>query len=73
MNTIIILAPLFAIAIGLVVISMANDSSERSTRKRVQTLIRSEHNREIVGDGAWFNKPANSSARIRDMEVPRGM
>lgn len=56
--------------IGLVVMAACTDTTPR---KRVRTIIRSEHNRDIVGDGAWISpRPsAARSARVRDIE-PRG-
>lgn len=39
--------------------------------KRVIELIPSESNMEIIGDGAWLDKP--KTARIRDLSEPTGM
>lgn len=68
--TIAAFAILFSIAIGLALIAVVNAERERKTRQRVHTLIRSEDNLDIIGDGAWRIPAAwpKHSARVRDIE-----
>lgn len=43
-------------------------------KPRVRTVLRSEHDKSIIGDGAWSARPPHGpSARARREPEPRGM
>lgn len=64
-------AVLFGGAIGLCVCVMIEDWQRRRSRARVLTIVTSERNSEIIGDGAWRRTKFPKTARVRDLD-PRG-
>lgn len=66
------LAIVIAVFIGLAVVLTVQHMRKKP---RVLEIVPSYKNADIIGDGAWFVPPADTSRRsalIRDMQEPRG-
>lgn len=73
-----IAALLFTAAVCWAWIGVTIDARGRRKNKnkpRVRTVLRSEHDKSIIGDGAWSARQQShrSSARARRELEPRGM